>query len=564
MSISSGVLFHAVYSDVSEYLKEDYFNRVPSEITYKQFASSHLLESVTRKWVPDNSKDLDTVAYNAFIEANHLCKDWRLPDLETIDEIVLNEIRKDLDDFFHPGGEPLVSSYYDILRRGKSGPGFAVGSVGTSFYTKYMASPLAATSEYLYSVYKDYASWIPFLSDADCQRYEKFGPPRIVSGSRCTFVPKTSKTSRMVCIEPSLNMFFQLGFGAILEDRLREFFGISLESQPDVNRRLACSGSKDGSLATIDLKSASDSVSIRLCETLLPKWVFDLLLTLRSRTTDINGQSHALFMISTMGNGFTFPLQTIIFTSLLRAVHRVFMPGTPLAENLSCFGDDLICRREIYDRVIHYLKMFGFKPNISKSFNEGAFRESCGTDWFFGQPVRPVFIKKIRTLQDIFVAINLFNEWSAYTGIPLRNTCQLLFNSISPKFRYFVPFVENSDCGIRVPLRLLTSRKYDSNHSFIYRKFESKPFSYKVSEGSIRSNSKRGEIFYNPDGLYVSFLFGELVSMSISVRHNSVRYGQRRVCSPFWDYIPASSFSNGVKLVWQQWETAVAINLAKP
>ena len=562
MGLSPVALFEAIYRDVPQADGLDFQDHLYPGTTYRQFASSYLLSSVIRKWIPRNTKDADAAALEAFTSANNRCRDWRLVLETEEDSLIFGEIRKILDDFFHPQGEPLVQSYFDLLGRGRPGPGVAVGAIGTSYYSKYFASPLTCTSQYLYEEYKSYAEWIPNFSEAECLRYEKNGPPHIVSGSRCSFVPKTNASSRMICIEPSLNMYYQLGLATIMEDRLKRYFGIDLERQPDINRRLARKGSLDDSLATIDLSSASDSISLRLCEELLPTWLFDMLLTLRSRDTVIDDSHVPLFMISTMGNGFTFPLQTIIFSAVLKAVSNVL--GTKShTGNWSCFGDDLICEKHCFSRVIRTLGILGFSINPKKTFFEGPFRESCGADWFLGQPVRPVFVKKLDTPYDIFVAINQLNDWSAYTGIPLWNTIRFLVSSLEQRFLTFVPYESAYDSGIRVPVALINPKR-DSNQSWLYKSWERKGSSIRIGEGEVRLPAGRGKLQFNPSGLYCSFLFGELVSFTIMVRHNRKMYRKRLRCTPRWDYIPTGSLTNGVRLSWQQWETAVVRNWTKP
>jgi hypothetical protein len=59
----------------------------------------------------------------------------------------------------------------------------------------------------------------------------------------------------------------------------------------------------------------------------------------------------------------------------------------------------------------------------------------------------------------------------------------------------------------------------------------------------------------------MSFLFGELVDCTISVRHNRKLYRSRLRCSPNWDYISTDKLTNGVNLSLQQWNTAVMRNL---
>jgi len=563
MGLSPDVLYRAVYDDVSPWCgMVDEFQHVPFPgCSYKQYASSYLLHSVIRKWIPSDAREADAKAYEAFTEANNSCKDWFFNPRWEIDIVVLGEIRRILDDFFHPGGKPLISSYFDLLKSGRPGPGVNIGAEGTSFYTKYLASPLSTTSLYLYEEYKNYSDWIPFLSEAECLRYEKFGSPSVVSGSRASFVPKTSKSSRMICIEPTLNMFYQLGLAAHLERRLGQYFGIDLARQPEVNHALAREGSISGKYSTIDLSSASDSISLRLCELVLPGWFFELLLVLRSRTCEVKSKQVPLFMVSTMGNGFTFPLQTIIFSAIIKAVTNIF--GSP-DFGWSCFGDDIICRREIFDRLVHYLALFNFKVNLNKTFSEGPFRESCGSDWFLGQPVRPVFCRKLDLPYDIMVTLNQLNDWSSYTGIPLRNAVRVLLKSLAPKFRNFVPFDSSYDSGIRVPLALASGHSYDGNLSFVYKTWERRPSRLTISEGGVRSPDGFSKtLWFNPPGLYCSFLFGELRSLSIMVRHDRKMFRKRLRCSPYWDYIPTGSRTNGVRLSWQQWETAVAINLAK-
>jgi len=571
MGLSPDVLYRAICSDLPE-VGDVVFDYNPTDGSNREhFASAYLKYSIIRKWIPSDTTAADRCALDTFTASNKRCMDWRIPSEKwEIDRIVYGEIRRQLDDFFHPGGTPLVSSLYELNELARPGPGAAYGAVGTSYYTKFFCSSLTSTSEYLYEMYRHYAARIPTLSDAECQRYESYGRPSIVSGSRCSFVPKTASTSRMICVEPLLNSYYQLGLCASLEARLRQFFGIDLSIQPSVNHSLAKAGSIDGSYATIDLSAASDSISLGLCEWLLPSWLFELLLQLRSRTTLIDGKEVPLFMISTMGNGFTFPLQTIIFSAVLKAVSSIF-GKIGESKAWSCFGDDLICRTNVYDRVVYYLGELGFRINADKSYSQGPFRESCGADWFCGQPVRPVFIRKLDSPHDVVVAINQLNEWTAYTGVSLTNTISCLYNHLEPRFRNPVPYDTNMDSGIRVP-SALCDMKYDANGSPRYRSWTRQPSKLLIYEGKIRLPGRKKDLPYNPSGLYCSFLWGELTpkrSQStsnwdadfIAVRHDSGKYRLKPRCSPSWDYIPTGRLVNGTRLSWQQWETAVMFNM---
>ena len=142
--------------------------------------------------------------------------------------------------------------------------------------------------------------------------------PRFVNGNVMFTVPKNSEIDRCACKEPDLNMFLQKGFGNQIRYLLKKKAGVDLNNQL-INRELARVGSVDGSLMTVDLSSASDSVTSALVGRLLPPdwfWYLDLV---RSPVTMIDGEVHLNEMFSSMGNGFTFELESLLFYAITRA-----------------------------------------------------------------------------------------------------------------------------------------------------------------------------------------------------------------------------------------------------
>ena len=570
MSTRSDALYRSILDDLSAYMPFGPvgLDNMPPDASYKQFVSSYLASSFLKKFKPDKQADADENAKKKFLASNKKCEDWKLSEMDDYHWTLFGEFRREVDDFFHPDGEPLVQSMFDILEHARTGPGSAIGSKGFSFYAKFFSSRLTLTSPSLYFLYRDYIEWFPDFCEADAICRRDLGPARVVFSSRVSFAPKTKDCSRMICVEPSLNMFYQLGLGALFEERLRRRFRIDLSTQPSINRKLAQYGSKTGQFSTIDLSSASDSISLNLCRLVLPSWLFELMMELRSTKTEIMGDTVTLNMMSTMGNGFTFPFQTIIFSCLIRAAYR--MEGIPIYDSLNwgCFGDDLIVETKAFRSVMKLLKLLGFEANSAKTFSEGPFRESCGADWFYGQPVRPVFLKKLDSLQDIFVAINLLNEWSAKTGLPLRGTTRLLLSYVRGDInRFFVPFEENSDAGIRVPFSFLPRNAYvfDRNHSIIYQPFRAETKAIRVRDGSLHVPRGLKRLIFNPQGLELSFVFGELRSYMIPVRQSSrVLYRRKASCTPNWDRTTSLIEYHGDSMSWQRWETAVHINLCNP
>lgn len=270
----------------------------------------------------------------------------------------------------------------------------------------------------------------------------------VMRGSRLTTVPKNEETERTIAIEPSGNMALQLAAGRYIEEVLKSI-GLDISHQQPKNKALAFSGSIDGSIATIDLKSASDMISIDLVRLLMPPDWFDLLMKLRSPMTEINGEEVEMYMMSTMGNGFTFPLMTLLLTSLIYAL-RCRSNGPTLFIDWSktaVFGDDIIIPVEEYTEMCRILEAAGLVVNLDKSYSEGLFRESCGGDFYNGANVTPFYIESLSNNSEIYVAINKVLEWCAKTRVSLPLTL-LTLRSMIVGDPFFVPEWHNPDSGI--------------------------------------------------------------------------------------------------------------------
>jgi hypothetical protein len=214
-----------------------------------------------------------------------------------------------------------------------------------------------------------------------------------VRGNRFTTVPKDCTKDRGIAVEPSINLFYQLAYGGLMKKRLGRA-GFDLLRAQDIHKRVACEASKEGHFATIDLSNASDTVCTNLVKLVLPSRWFDVMSDLRSSHTLVKGKWVKLEKFSSMGNGFTFELETTIFAAIVMACMEV-KGLTPLpGDNVFVFGDDIICPTEVFSEVKIALQFFGFTPNEKKTFSEGMFRESCGGDYFDGVDVRPFFLKK--------------------------------------------------------------------------------------------------------------------------------------------------------------------------
>nr|UJQ85219.1 MAG: hypothetical protein 3 [Leviviridae sp.] len=218
-------------------------------------------------------------------------------------------------------------------------------------------------------------------------------PARLIS------VPKSAKGPRLIAAEPSEHMFCQNLFASWLEDNisasnLRHFIDFRDQSK---SGDLVLSASFDQELATIDLSSASDRLSLHTVERIFRSNPSILKAIHASRTRWLklpNGECLELKKFASQGTALTFPIQTLVFWIIAMAV---CLNGSPSWERINRFrnkvrvyGDDIIVPAARYAEVVELLTTLGLKVNLEKSFSRGNFRESCGVDAFRGYDVTPV------------------------------------------------------------------------------------------------------------------------------------------------------------------------------
>jgi hypothetical protein len=372
-------------------------------------------------------------------------------------------------------------------------------------------------------------------------------------------------------------MFAQLGLGQILEDRLRSRFGIDFSVQPERNAELARLGSIDGAIDTIDLESASDSMSLSMLKEILPAWVFETLVEYRCPYTELRGELVQLNMISTMGNGTTFPLQTIVFSCVVQAVAKQFGASMRRADLTwspwGVFGDDIACPCFMTERVIRLLEILGFQVNREKSFTERylTFRESCGSDFFLGYNVRGVYIKTLKTPQSRYVAINLLNEWSARWGIPLRRTIGYLRDSVRI---LAIPPWASEDSGIRLPLEALRSgyvavyRSERWRYSYLFRHYVPVTQYLTVDDSNEliaipRHLNRVPRRKWIPSGILIAAIGGYLrdgrIPLALKQGENPC-YRTRTSVTPFWGPSVEQVRAQGSGF-WERWNNAAVTNL---
>lgn len=247
--------------------------------------------------------------------------------------------------------------------------------------------------------------------------------PLVPPASRLAFVPKSVAALRSICMEPAILQWAQQSVRYALEDAiskspwLRRFIDIHDQSS---NVNAAQVGSEFMQLDTIDLSSASDSVSMRLVKKVFPRELLLDLLATRSRMVELpDGTMFHPDKFAPMGSAVCFPVQSVFYLAVvltsyyryvfghghrlsrgrLESLLRSTIDGEPELgvsglRTIRVYGDDIICDSRITAAVMDNLTSLGFNVNQKKSFTgSSCFRESCGGFFHMGSDVTPFTLK---------------------------------------------------------------------------------------------------------------------------------------------------------------------------
>jgi len=248
MDTRPAALYRHLYDDVST-LVDDSFRHLPGttrplykpSASVREFSAERLLHCILRKYVAQTPEAAKLKARDYFAQSNELCSRLNTRLLETTQ----------LSATSHPYVDAIVAESAFILERWiqgplgsrinltsvldnlTTGPGASIGASGTTFYEKLFAGPLTCTSSslaYLYDLWvTSRPSELGLWRDAEIQRRDTFGPVRIVEHNNQSVVDKNVDIGRVICTEPSLNMMFQQGISAGIENVLLDACGINCQ-----------------------------------------------------------------------------------------------------------------------------------------------------------------------------------------------------------------------------------------------------------------------------------------------------------------------------------------------
>jgi hypothetical protein len=220
-------------------------------------------------------------------------------------------------------------------------------------------------------------------------------------------VPKDSRGPRLICVHPKEAIWIQQGQRSVLERCIRKSHltvgSINLNNQL-INGALALDSSKTREFVTLDLKEASDRISLKLVQYLFGSASAYLESTRAENVVLPDGRVHSLRKFAPMGNCLTFPVQSLLFWAIVRASIRCHY-GIDCSE-IFVFGDDIIYPSKYHTGALRGLIRAGVIPNMTKTFRHGFFRESCGVEAFKGVDITP-YRMKVAGLKSYSDAISL-------------------------------------------------------------------------------------------------------------------------------------------------------------
>jgi hypothetical protein len=353
----------------------------------------------------NDARKLDAI--RAFIDADSGTAQWEaehdpsiLQDMSRIAPLLWREVFTSMDKKIHDG---------DLIP--KHGPGATADRLrgNAKFDLQYWPSRLDRVFPYL-----EYG--LPNLRWRTGESMVQQPDEDMEQPARVILVPKTLKTPRVIAAEPTSLQYMQQAVAGplveLLESRTCFVQGMIGFTDQSPNRELARQGSLHGSVATLDMSEASDRVSVSQVMAVTQRFPHfqDALLATRSQKaqlpSEFGGEVIHLSKFAAMGSALCFPMEAICFLTAVFVGYERYLLSQGSKSLLTrkdiksvmgavrVYGDDIVIPVDCVSYVTDVFRSLGWKVNTNKSFWTGSFRESCGGDYFAGEWVTPVRVRR--------------------------------------------------------------------------------------------------------------------------------------------------------------------------
>lgn len=351
--------------------------------------------------------------FKCYKQMEGLLKKYRFSsDKFTDEELKIKSQQQFVDEqefFSAPGRESYIGSL--VMRRarkiargilGRYDPNATVtlgkfgrkSSIGCPLSLAYIDHKL--TDVGAFSGSSDCAKWFlddvsndPIMSELvkDLSEKEGFGEHFAHESLALVQVPKSWKTLRPITPLTLLALYYSYGVGDQVENRLKSI-GLDISHLQSRHRKWVKRFSETKTHATVDLSSASQSLTCDVLNRVLPREWYNAMKKTFTHQFVVNGELHYAESVLPMGNGLTFPVETLVFYVILKAIAEL----SKVRGIISVYGDDLIYPCKLHRYVAWIFPKLRFRLNLDKTFVKAPFRESCGSDFYSGCDVRPSFL----------------------------------------------------------------------------------------------------------------------------------------------------------------------------
>jgi hypothetical protein len=302
----------------------------------------------------------------------------------------------------------IFASFDPLDIQPRHGPGAV--ATGERNHEKHVFKRLYTNVESMYPFTEYYEYSMSAVAD-NWRRYEDL---QVIDTptAKVVLVPKDSRGPRIISCEPLELQWIQQGLGRAIVAHLESNHitrGQVNFTDQRINRDLALRGSVDGSYVTLDMKEASDRVSLWLVEELfrhVPLLLRALKATRSTHTVLPSGRVVHMKKFAPMGSCLCFPVESVLFYALavtkLMREYRISQPrmgwkarARKARSSVFVYGDDIIVRQKDFLPLLQSFPTIGLKFNDSKCCTAGLYRESCGCDAYKGVDVTPLRLKKV-------------------------------------------------------------------------------------------------------------------------------------------------------------------------
>lgn len=340
--------------------------------------------SLTKKVERDVRPDRVVQALNAYTRT-----DESLPGPEDVDPSLRDSFRRAAERLFRHVLDKLENAIANFELVPRHGPGAVAEGLSPKAKWDFPHWYESIDEVFPSNIYASYQTHV----FRPCVARNDELPVRVIT------VPKTMKAPRIIAIEPSARQYVQQALSRLLYKELRATYPASLDLfDQKTNGCWAWYGSITSDIATLDLSEASDRVTYWLVEDLIGNrpHLRDAIAACRSTRAELPGGIVTLKKFASMGSALTFPVQSMVFSTILcMAVSAEMSVSLNRAmDSISVFGDDLIVPSAASTAAMNLLTQLGLVVNRRKSYAEGNFRESCGQEFFRGHDVSVVRLRR--------------------------------------------------------------------------------------------------------------------------------------------------------------------------